>query len=221
MKKLLITIDGPAGAGKTTVSRSLAAKLGYRYVDTGALYRTIAFVALEKKVDLEDALALEKLFPELDIRLETSANGSPKLINSGQDITALVRSPEVSMAASKISAISSVREYLFGLQKNLGKEKDAVFEGRDMGTVVFPEADLKFFLDADIDARAGRRFADLGGNHPLDEIREDIRKRDENDRNREIAPLRQAEDAIFIDSTSMSVDEVVEFMASEALKRSL
>lgn len=219
MKNILITIDGPAGAGKTTVSRSLAARLGYRYVDTGALYRAIAFEAMTREIRLDDPSELESIFPELDIKLETEANGSPKIMSGDVDITSLVRSPEISMAASKISAHPNVRTYLLGLQKSLGREKKAVFEGRDMGTVVFPDADLKFFLDADIEARALRRFGDLAGSHPLDEIREDIRKRDENDRNRDIAPLRQADDAIFIDSTSMSIQEVVEFMAIEALKK--
>jgi len=218
VKKLLITIDGPAGAGKTTVSRSLAAKLGYKYVDTGALYRAIAFEALSRNILLDDSDALERIFPELDIKLKTEANGSPKILNGNKDITALVRTPEISMAASKISALPEVREFLLDLQKNLGREKEAVFEGRDMGTVVFPDADLKFFLDADIEARAMRRFGDLGGTHPLDEIREDIKKRDENDRNREIAPLKQADDAVLVDSTNMSITEVVEFMASEAAK---
>ena len=218
MKKLLITIDGPAGAGKTTVSRSLAARLGYKYVDTGALYRAIAFEALSRNIPQDDANALEKILPELDIKLKTEANGSPKILNGDKDITEFVRSPEVSMAASKISALPAVREFLLDLQKNLGNEKEAVFEGRDMGTVVFPDADLKFFLDADIEARAMRRFGDLGGTHPLDEISEDIRKRDENDRNREIAPLKQADDAVLVDSTNMSISEVVEFMAAEAAK---
>lgn len=218
MKKLLITIDGPAGAGKTTVSRSLAARLGYKYVDTGALYRAIAFEALSRNIRLDDEKSLEDIFPELDIRLTTEANGSPKLFNSDMDITHLVRSPEVSMAASKISALPKVRQFLLDLQKNLGKEKEAVFEGRDMGTVVFPDADLKFFLDADIEARAMRRFGDLGGNHPIDKIKEDIRKRDENDRNRDIAPLRQADDAILVDSTNISISEVVDFMADKAMK---
>ncbi len=219
MKKILITIDGPAGAGKTTVSRSLAAKLGYRYIDTGALYRAIAFEALSRNAHLDDSNALEKMFPELDIKLGTDAEGSARLFSGDTDITPLVRSPEISMAASRISALPAVREYLLGLQKSLGKKKEAVFEGRDMGTVVFPDADLKFFLDADLEARAARRFGDLGGNHPIDEIREDIRTRDNNDRNRSIAPLKQADDAVFIDSTSMCVSEVVEFMASEAMKK--
>lgn len=218
MKKLLITIDGPAGAGKTTVSRSLAARLGYKYVDTGALYRAIAFEALSRNIRLDDEGSLVKLFPELDIKLTTDANGSPRLFNGKMDITPLVRSPEVSMAASKISALPAVREFLLDLQKNLGKEKEAVFEGRDMGTVVFPDADLKFFLDADIEARALRRFGDLGGDHPLDQIRDDIKKRDNNDRSRAIAPLKQADDAILVDCTNISVAEVVEFMADKAMK---
>jgi len=218
VKKLLITIDGPAGAGKTTVSRSLAARLGYKYVDTGALYRAIAFEALSRNIRLDDEGSLEKLFPELDIKLTTDANGSPRLFNGKMDITPLVRSPEVSMAASKISALPAVREFLLDLQKNLGKEKEAVFEGRDMGTVVFPDADLKFFLDADIEARALRRFGDLGGDHPLDQIRDDIKKRDNNDRSRAIAPLKQADDAILVDCTNISVAEVVEFMADKAMK---
>ncbi len=218
MKKILVTIDGPAGAGKTTVSRSLAARLGYKYVDTGALYRAIAFEVLSKGISPDNTGAIEKMLPELDIRLETDATGRAGLFSGETDITPFVRSPEISMTASKISAYPAVRECLLHLQKKLGHEKAAVFEGRDMGTVVFPDADLKFFLDADIDARAARRFGDLDGTQPIDEIREDIRKRDENDKNRSVAPLKKADDAIFVDSTNMSVSDVVEFMASEAMK---
>jgi cytidylate kinase len=213
MRSLLITIDGPAGAGKTTVSRALAKRLGYRYIDTGALYRGVALEAARAGLADEDVSGLRQLCARLDLDFVVKDEGL-RLISNGQDITDSIRTPEITMRASSISAQPVVRECLLDLQRSLGRRKCAVFEGRDMGTVVFPEADVKFFLDASVEARARRRYTEnkSTGGQSLREVRQDIQKRDENDRTRSLAPLVPAEDAIRIDTTEFTVEEVVELM---------
>jgi cytidylate kinase len=220
MKKLLITIDGPAGAGKTTVSRALADRLGYRYIDTGALYRGVALAAQIRGVDPQDEDDLKQLCSNLDLSFVRKKEGLGLFLN-GEDISDRIRSPEITMLASAVSARPVVREFLLDLQKDLGREKAAVFEGRDMGTVVFPDADLKFFLDASARTRAHRRYAEQKSksSQTLDEVERDIQRRDHNDSTREVAPLKPAPDAIVIDSTGMSVGEVVDFMASQVGKQ--
>ena len=215
MKKLLITIDGPAGAGKTTVSRALADRLGYRYIDTGALYRGVALAVKTEAVDPQSDADLKQLCNELDLAFVLTEDGL-RLISNGQDISDRIRTPEITMLASTVSARPVVREYLLDLQKNMGNEKAAVFEGRDMGTVVFPAADVKFFLDASTSKRAERRFDELKSksNQTLDEVERDIQQRDQNDRTREVAPLKPARDAIIIDSTNLTIEQVVELMVS-------
>jgi len=215
MDKLLITIDGPAGAGKTTVSRALADRLGYRYIDTGALYRGIALAAKNQGIDPQNDDDLKRLCAGLDLNFVKQDKGLGLLLN-GEDISDRIRTPEITMMASAVSARPVVREFLLGLQKDLGREKAAVFEGRDMGTVVFPDADLKFFLDASTRTRASRRYEELKSKNSqtLDEVERDIQRRDHNDSTRDVAPLKPAEDAIIIDSTEMKVDEVVDFMVS-------
>ncbi|MFZ7126924.1 MAG: (d)CMP kinase [Desulfobacterales bacterium] len=211
--KLVITIDGPAGAGKTTVSRTLARRLGYRYVDTGALYRAVALAAIRAGIDAGDEAALASLCRRLSIRFMPGEDGTRLFLN-GEDITGLIRTPRVSMLASAVSALSAVRGYLLDIQRVMGEEKEAVFEGRDMGTVVFPDADVKFYLDADPRIRAERRHREIGPSEDLtvDVVERDIRERDRNDMNREVAPLRPAEDAHRIDSTSLGVEAVVDRM---------
>ena len=220
MKKLLITIDGPAGAGKTTVSRALADRLGYRYIDTGALYRGVALAAKIRGVDPQDDNDLKQLCSTLDLSFVKIKEGLGLFLN-GEDISDRIRSPEITMLASAVSARPVVREFLLDLQKDLGREKAAVFEGRDMGTVVFPGADLKFFLDASTRTRAQRRHAEQKSksSQTLDEVERDIQRRDHNDSTRDVAPLKPAADAIVIDSTGMNVDEVVAFMASHVGKQ--
>jgi cytidylate kinase len=213
MKKLLITIDGPAGAGKTTVSRVLADRLGYRYVDTGALYRGVAYIARDRGVLPEDDAALGRMLAGLRLVLQRGPAGS-RILADGEDITERLRTPEVSMLASTVSARPVVRAFLLNLQQELGRKKAVVFEGRDMGTVVFPEADLKFFLSASEAARAKRRFAELQGARAgsLEEVSRDMRRRDEQDRTRALAPLKPAADAIRIDSSDLTVEQVVALM---------
>lgn len=215
MSPLLITIDGPAGAGKTTVSKELARRLGYRYVDTGALYRGVALAAMEQGVAAKDEKALGQLCQGLSLRFVATETGT-RLFFGERDISGLIRTSEISMMASAVSARPVVRQFLFGLQRRLGEEKSAVFEGRDMGTVVFPEADVKFFLDASVEERARRRYNERPASETrtLEQIETEIRTRDHNDRTRSHAPLKPAEDAILLDSTTLSIDQVVETMLS-------
>jgi len=210
MKKLLITIDGPAGAGKTTVSKMLSEKLGYIYVDTGALYRGVALEAINRGVSPDDEKNLDALCRSLDLKF-IMEDQKPVLMSGGNDISGLIRTPEVTMMASAVSAKKVVRDFLFHLQRRLGQEKGAVFEGRDMGTVVFPDADIKFYLDAAVEDRAKRRYDQVKSTskQTLEEIRKDILARDKNDSNRDIAPLKPAEDAVIIDSTPLTAVEVV------------
>jgi cytidylate kinase len=219
MKKLLITIDGPAGAGKTTVSRALADRLGYRYIDTGALYRAVALAAKTRGINPENDAELKGLCAELELAFVLAETGLRLFLN-GEDITDHIRTVEITMLASAISARPVVREYLLDLQRNLGKEKAAVFEGRDMGTVVFPDADLKFFLDATTRTRALRRYDEVKSQstQTLEEVDLDIQRRDRNDSTRELAPLKPAQDAIVIDSTDLNVAEVVESMVSHIVE---
>ncbi len=215
MKKLLITIDGPAGAGKTTVSRALADRLGYRYIDTGALYRGVALAVKTRRINPQSDADLKRLCNRLKLDFAIKDDGL-RLISDGQDISDRIRSPEITMLASAVSARPVVREFLLDLQRDMGSEKAAVFEGRDMGTVVFPAADVKFFLDASTRKRAKRRFDELKSkiSQTLDEVERDIQQRDQNDSTRKVAPLKPARDAIIIDSTDLTVAQVVELMVS-------
>lgn len=215
MKKLLITIDGPAGAGKTTVSRALADRLGYRYIDTGALYRGMALAVQSRGIDPQNDDDLKRLCSDLDLTFVRNNEGLSLYLN-GENISDRIRTAEITMLASAVSARPVVREFLLDVQKNLGRQKAAVFEGRDMGTVVFPDADVKFFLDASTHTRALRRFEEqkLQSSQTLDEVERDIQRRDRNDRTREVAPLKPAPDAIIIDSTDLTAEAVVDLMVS-------
>ena len=219
MKKLLITIDGPAGAGKTTVSRGLADRLGYRYIDTGALYRGVALAVQIGGVDPGNDDDLKQLCSDLNLAIVRKKEGLGMLLN-GENISDRIRTPEITMLASAVSARPAVREFLLDLQKDLGREKAAVFEGRDMGTVVFPDADVKFFLDAAARTRSQRRYEEQKSksSQTLDEVQRDIQRRDRNDSTRDVAPLKPAVDAIIIDSTELNVDAVVDLMVSHIRK---
>lgn len=215
MEKLLITIDGPAGAGKTSVSRTLAERLGYRYIDTGALYRGVAYEVQRQGIDPENDSDLAALCDRLRLAFKLQAS-EPRLYSGDTDISDQIRTPEISMLASAVSAKPVVREYLHNVQKDIGRQKAAVFEGRDMGTVVFPEADVKFFLDASSQTRARRRYAEIKSksDQSLKQVKKDMQRRDRNDSTRSLAPLKPADDAILIDSTDLSIQEVVDSMLS-------
>jgi cytidylate kinase len=206
---LLITIDGPAGAGKTTVSQMLARELDYRYLDTGALYRAVAYEVRSAGVSADDDRGLSDLCGSLRLNL-----AGDRLFSNAVDITEHIRSPEITMLASAVSARPVVRQALLDIQRNMGRGKGLVAEGRDMGTVVFPHADLKFFLDATVRQRALRRYEQYRGLNGLthEQIEQDIRRRDKNDSSRDIAPLKPATDAIIVDSTTLNARQVVAFM---------
>ncbi len=222
MKDIIVTIDGPAGAGKTTVSRSLAQRLGYRYVDTGALYRAVALAAKRNQVQSNDDDALEKICQGLDLQYIRTQKGL-KLVSNGEDVTDKLRSPDITMLASAVSARSVVRRYLLDVQRAMGRQGGAVFEGRDMGTVVFPNAEVKFYLDASEKMRARRRYLELQTKTglSLEEVERDLKKRDNNDSSRIEAPLKPAVDAIRIDSTDMEIDEVVSKMLDHIQRKQL
>lgn len=212
---MVVTIDGPAGAGKTSVSKLLARRLGYRYIDTGALYRGIALACLEAGIAPDDDKALGQLCRTLLLDFVKSPAGLRLLLND-RDITDHIRTPQVSMMASAVSARPVVRDYLLEIQRAMGAGKSVVLEGRDMGTVVFPDAEMKFFLDADPKLRARRRFEELQAKDrkapSLHDVEKDMQLRDKNDRSRAVAPLLPAEDAIRIDSTQLSIEQVVDTM---------
>lgn len=210
MKTTNIAIDGPAGAGKSSIAREVSSELGFIYVDTGALYRTIALFASEHNLTSE-----KELIDQLDeIEIELSfIGGIQKISLCGEDVTDDIRTPEISMGASKVSAIPEVREFLFDLQQKIAREHNVIMDGRDIGTVVLPDADLKIFLTASADERASRRYLELKEKADCptyEEIRDDIIKRDYNDSHRAVAPLRQAEDAVLVDTTNMGFHEVCE-----------
>jgi len=206
-KPLIIAIDGPAGAGKSTIARSLASRLGFTYIDTGAMYRAVALWALRAGIDLEDLHRLEQL--ALAARIEFTADRTVQL--NGEDVTAAIREPRVSEAASKVSQAPGVRRALREEQRRIGAAGSVVMEGRDIGTVVFPDAQVKVYLDADPGVRAGRRAAELGATESgRDQIASEIAQRDQRDRTRAEAPLTQAPDAEYLDTSRLSPAEVEE-----------
>jgi cytidylate kinase len=210
--KGIITIDGPAGAGKSTISLLLAKKLGFLYLDTGAMYRAVALSALRKGIDLSDAAALREMCRDIDINFRSTGDNYRVYIGA-EDISDEIRRSEIDMLSSKISAIKEVRDAMTGLQRRVGMKGGIVAEGRDMGTVVFPDADHKFFLMASPDIRAERRYkerVDRGECISMEQVEMELKKRDVQDTTRIIAPLRPAVDAIIIDTTTLDINEVVE-----------
>jgi CMP/dCMP kinase len=213
----IITIDGPAGSGKSTVSRVLAEKLGFLYLDTGAMYRAVALHANRLNIDFKDGGALEGMCKNLNLRFVTDEI-SPRIFIDDEDVSLLIRKPEMDMLASNVSAVNEVRKAMTELQRNIGKTGDLVAEGRDMGTVVFPDADFKFFVTASHKARSERRYSerlDRGESVLMGDVEADLTKRDEQDTSRAIAPLKPAADAVIIDTSSLNIAQVVERMLSE------
>jgi cytidylate kinase len=209
--KLIITIDGPAGAGKSTVAKALARRLGYKYLDTGATYRALALKAIREGIRPDDLEGLKRLSSQ--VLLQLGPDG--RIFLDGEDVSEKIREQEVGMMASLISRIREIREVLWAIQRKVGQEGGIVAEGRDTGSVVFPDADVKFYLDASLEERARRRYRELlskDKNVTFQEVLEEVKKRDLQDQTREIAPLKIPEDAIFVDSTYLTPEEVVELM---------
>lgn len=209
-----IAVDGPAGAGKSTIAKAVSKELEYIYVDTGALYRAIGLYAKEHGADTKSAKEVSALLSEIDIGIKF-VDGEQRVFINGDDVSDKIRTPEISMAASDVSAIPTVREFLFELQKKLARENNVIMDGRDIGTVVLPNADIKIFLTASPEERAKRRFNELvqKGQSPIfEDVLKDIIQRDYNDSHREIAPLKQADDAILADTTGKSLYESVELI---------
>jgi cytidylate kinase len=211
MSTHIVAIDGPAGAGKSTIATMVADELGFQLIDTGALYRTVAYLAMEQGADLEDADAVAAIAAGLDLEFRRE-DGDNVLYCNGEPLRGEIRTEDVGRGASVISSHPEVRDALMGAQRDMGEARSSVLEGRDIGTVVFPNADVKIFLTADPKVRATRRVEQLeerGEDVDFDEVYRDIVARDKRDRERDVAPLKQAEDAVCVDTSDLSIDEVV------------
>ena len=215
---MIIAIDGPAGAGKSTVSKILAQRLGFLYIDTGAMYRALTLKSIEEKIDVKDAAALADMARNSSIDLVNAGDGSLKVFLDGRDVSLEIREPRITKLVSDLAKIKDVRQIMVELQRKLGRQKDSVLDGRDIGTVVFPDADKKFYIDAEFLIRVNRRYKELKVvNQDIIEkdVESDLLNRDTIDSTREIAPLKKAEDAILVDTTNLTIDEVVDKVFSQ------
>ena len=213
MKMIRIAIDGPSGAGKSTLAKSISAKLGYLYVDTGALYRTIGYHVYTKKIDPKNEAAVTRVLPDIQVEMTYGNDGLQHMLLNGQDVTKEIRFPEISMYASAVSAHPPVRAFLLDMQRDLARKNSVIMDGRDIGTVVLPDAEVKVFLTATPEARAKRRCLELeqrGTPEPFEKVLEDIQKRDWDDSHRPVAPLKQADDAVLLDTSDLTLEESIQ-----------
>lgn len=216
-----IAIDGPAGAGKSTVAKAIAETLHYNYLDTGAMYRAAAYYMLENGIDPSDAAQVMQKLPEMDMKIEYDTDGAQSVIVNGKDVTPYIRSKEVTKGSSDIAVIPEVRVKLVEIQRGISKKYDIVMDGRDIGTYVLPNADFKFYLTASPRVRAERRYLEIKDQRPdvnVDAIEQEIIQRDANDKGRKFAPLAQAEDALLVDTTDMTKEQVIAYITGTVTK---
>ena len=210
--KIAVAVDGPAGAGKSSISKIVAKKLGYLYIDTGAMYRSVTWAVLHNNIDVNNQKAVEALLPELDLTMEAS-DDSCKVFIAGQDVTDFIRTPQVNNAVSIVASYKGVRQYLVERQRLMAEAGGVILDGRDIGSVVLPNAELKIYLTASVEARAMRRYLEVKGTvneQTLEDIKDSVMQRDDMDKNRKESPLIQVEDAVLVDSSEMTFDETVE-----------
>lgn len=210
--KIAVAVDGPAGAGKSSISKIVAKKLGYLYIDTGAMYRSVTWAVLHNHIDVNNQKAVEALLPELDLTMEAS-DDSCKVFIAGQDVTDFIRTPQVNNAVSIVASYKGVRQYLVERQRLIAEAGGVILDGRDIGSVVLPNAELKIYLTASVEARAMRRYLEVKGTvneQTLEDIKDSVMQRDDMDKNRKESPLIQVEDAVLVDSSEMTFDETVE-----------
>lgn len=210
--KIAVAVDGPAGAGKSSISKIVAKKLGYLYIDTGAMYRSVTWAVLHNHIDVNNQKAVEALLPELDLTMEAS-DDSCKIFIAGQDVTDFIRTPQVNNAVSIVASYKGVRQYLVERQRLMAEAGGVILDGRDIGSVVLPNAELKIYLTASVEARAMRRYLEVKGTvneQTLEDIKDSVMQRDDMDKNRKESPLIRVEDAVLVDSSEMTFDETVE-----------
>ena len=210
--KIAVAVDGPAGAGKSSISKIVAKKLGYLYIDTGAMYRSVTWAVLHNHIDVNNQKAVEALLPELDLTMEAS-DDSCKVFIAGQDVTDFIRTPQVNNAVSIVASYKGVRQYLVERQRLMAEAGGVILDGRDIGSVVLPNAELKIYLTASVEARAMRRYLEVKGTvneQTLEDIKDSVMQRDDMDKNRKESPLIQVDDAVLVDSSEMTFDETVE-----------
>ena len=217
MKQISVAIDGPSGAGKSTLARQAAQVLGFLYVDTGAIYRTVALACSRNGVSPQQPEQVAALLPDLKIDLDYGADGVQRMLLNGENVSDQIRTPEISMLTSAVSALPEVRSFLLEKQRELARTRNVIMDGRDIGTVVLPQATVKIYLTADAEARAQRRCAELrekGMDVSFEDVLRDVRERDENDSNRKVSPLRRAEDARLVDTTLLDLEQSLEVLIS-------
>jgi len=221
---MIIAIDGPAGAGKSTIAKLVAKRLGYLYLDTGAMYRALTFKVLKEGIDITDIKKITDLASKSTLDFINNSDGQIKILLDGTDISSDIRQPCITKLVSEVARIKSVRQVMLSLQRKLGSKGNVVLDGRDIGTVVFPNAEKKFYVDADLNERVSRRYKELkrlGQEVTVGTVAADLSNRDKIDSNREFAPLKKADDAIYVDTTNLTIEEVVDTLLKNILLNSV